>query len=87
MPKYGKHRTGNWMGLGLLSSVGLVLAGVLLATWSLVIFALIVVPAAIAAALAVQIIRRMAPPMENRPFQSIIIDGEYEILSSDPVKD
>jgi uncharacterized membrane protein len=87
MDKFGKHGSGNWMGLGLLSSLGLILVGVLLAAWSLVIFALIIVPAAIAAAVAARIIRRMVAPSDHRPFQSIIIDGEYEILSSEPVKD
>lgn len=87
MQNVGKHGTGIWMGLGLLSSVGLVLVGILLAAWSLVILALIIVPAAIAAALAARIIRRTVPSPDHRPFQSIIIDGEYEILNSEPVKD
>jgi len=86
MQTIGKHGTGPWMGLGLVSSLGVVLVGILLAAWSLVIFALVIVPAAVAAALATRMLRRMAPPPEPRPFQPIVIDGEYEILSSEPVE-
>ncbi len=87
MQTFGKHGAGPWMGLGLVSSLGLILVGVLLAAWSLVIFALIIVPAAAAAALAARTLRRMVPPQGPRPFQTIVIDGEYEILSSEPVGD
>lgn len=86
MPKFKNYGTGNRMGLGLLSALGLIVAGVLLAAWSLVIVAMIIVPATIAAALAVRTVRRMTPPTDNRRYRSTIIEGEYEVLNSGNTK-
>jgi hypothetical protein len=83
MPEFDRDGPGGAMGSSPLPVVGLTIGAVLLATWSLVIFAMLIAPAVLVAGLAARAIRRLKPQTNVRPYQTTtIIEGEYEVLDS-----
>lgn len=80
MPEFGRDRFGETMAPSLLSVMGLTIAGIL-TILSCVIVAILIVPAVLVATLAARAIRGLQPQTNKRPYQTIIIEGEYEVLN------
>lgn len=80
MSEFGRDRFGDTMAPSLLSVMGLTIVGIL-TILSCVIVAILIVPAVLVATLAARAIRGLQPQTNTQPYQTTIIEGEYEVLN------
>ncbi len=76
-----RFEPGNATRIGLPSAIGLVVAGTLLAAWSIVVAAVVIVPVLVAAAVA-RVVRCLFSRKETPLHRPLVIEGEYEVLDS-----